>query len=293
MSDNQAASPDGKRRIDPTKNKRRDVNLNELFRLLHVPVFNEKMNTQVTAWESGAAGAKLAQSIIGTGRLKKQLFDKRREEVPGLYWFELTCYRDNEWKLMDMQPTPGGVLPGDIVNEAVIVRMTDELIEPDKVISVENESFENLSKAVTLHFSRLSTKSLVGTIEAADGSGLGARPSEGPRKKFVVDSDTEILESSDQPMETPLQGCAPGIQLDGGPLYTITKAGKILAKDERGANEKLKGLDTTNVYRMFNAVRLNNPDLVNDFMVGFLKAYVPRLVKPVGKMPGGRKKGKR
>lgn len=151
--------------------KRETIDIHELIELLHVPVVEHRLHLKVEELKSSEYENKIILYKQRVATYKRILFESKvktsneNEKSTQPYWFELTKYRDDEWKVTRMEPDPPPfcdileIIPDDII------KLVDcSLTNPDKVESMRNIPSSIFQKHYDLEFVRCSDNHAVGTI---------------------------------------------------------------------------------------------------------------------------------
>lgn len=149
------------------KNMNKDVNLYDLIDLVHIPGINR-------VFASLAARLKIGdlQPCIDAYQRKERMYyeelfinNYRAGQNPPLYWFQLTQYDAWQWRITHMAPTPeNSLLRHEILPRDIIERITRELVDPDKIITMKAVHSNSLNKTVDLQFVRYSSSHILGTV---------------------------------------------------------------------------------------------------------------------------------
>ncbi|MCP5053109.1 MAG: hypothetical protein GY940_38435, partial [bacterium] len=160
-------------------NPEKDVNIVELMSMLHIPVVNEIFAKEFKKFNK-THRIGLMEIIENYEKEKslymETLFQCRLREAresgdaldPPLYWFELTRYGFDDWRMSHLLPTPPPETPHyQLLPQDLMTLMSESLVDPHKV-NTEREAYsELLNKTVELHFVHYSSTYILGTLRAA------------------------------------------------------------------------------------------------------------------------------
>jgi hypothetical protein len=146
-----------------------DADIVELFDLVHIPEINKVFALKIEELK----GSDLRQCIQDYQRKREMyyqdLFVTHYREGE-LYWFELTRYREWDWRMTKISPaslsyrSEYDILPWDVIDQII-----DYPVNPDKVNTLEALHSDMLNKTVRLQFVRTSLKHIIGTVREKPG----------------------------------------------------------------------------------------------------------------------------
>lgn len=154
-----------------------DLNLYEMIDLAHVPEVNRELADKLQKWldEGGRSIASdydnmrkkyletlfLGPILCFIGENKGSLPPK-----PPMYWFELVQCDAWRWRVIKMEPQDAvcnnqyEILPTDIIE-----RMSESLVDPDRVVTMKRVRSTLLNKTMDLQFVRCSSTHMLGTVK--------------------------------------------------------------------------------------------------------------------------------
>jgi len=149
------------------------VELNRLINLIHVPEIDLEFKKLLDKFED----KDITQHIIDFHQRKWELFiELYMNQVEGgagsraageFFWFELTCYGPDDWRLTDTYPLYDiAIVPQyEILPPQVIEKIIDTPVKPREIRSAFNLEAVFWRKVVNVKFCRLSEGFICGTVE--------------------------------------------------------------------------------------------------------------------------------
>ena len=157
---------------------RETTDIHELIELLHVPVVENRLYLKIQELKSSEYQSRIKLYREKVETYRRILYENRdresggAEKSPGtLYWFELTKYKHNDWRVSRIDPEPPPfydileIIPDDII-EVIDLSLTN----PDKVESRLDAASHLFGKRYDLEFVRCSANHACGTIRETTAS---------------------------------------------------------------------------------------------------------------------------
>jgi hypothetical protein len=158
--------------------KRETTDIHELIELLHVPVVENRLHLKIQELKSSEYENKIKLYRQRVETYRRVLFENQAQK-PGneekdsspLYWFELTKYKSNDWRVTRIDPEPPPffdileILPDDIIK---VIDLS--LTNPDRVESRRDITSHLFGKRYDLEFVRCSANHACGTIRETAAS---------------------------------------------------------------------------------------------------------------------------
>jgi hypothetical protein len=149
------------------------VKVLELTELVHVPQVNRTLNEKVQGWLEQKGEDPIDKYDKLRSKYSDLLYIRRvsdfYKENPGnippkppVHWFELLQCGPMKWDIYNMMPTAEysyETLPRDIID-----RVSEALVDPEKVVTMKGVRSKSTNKTVDLQFVCLSSTYIVGTV---------------------------------------------------------------------------------------------------------------------------------
>jgi hypothetical protein len=153
--------------------ERKDVNIYEMIKMIHYPEMNRLLNLKLQEYKNGEF-----KKCIDEYDQKKEYYCKSlcrdtwdqeqksgKKIYPPLYWFELTKYKENDWSMTIIDPWPPKYMPYyAILPTDIISRMTEALIDQNKLITWNAAYSKSMNKKVDVKFVRFATNHIIGSV---------------------------------------------------------------------------------------------------------------------------------
>ncbi|MCP5051368.1 MAG: hypothetical protein GY940_29650 [bacterium] len=166
------------------KEVEKDTNVVELMSLLHIPAINNTFSKEFRSFNNRDKNRTELKKIVKSCESARDIYfeslfhspyrealKKKKNQLPPLYWFEVTRYGFDDWRMSHLEPRLGPYTPHyDILPRDVITWMADALVDPDKVITVRDAYSRLLRKKVELQFVRYSDTFIFGTVRPVTGA---------------------------------------------------------------------------------------------------------------------------
>lgn len=154
---------------DLKKKEYRCTSIEEFNQLLHVYGIAFEIASKTVEWVKMAGDEWLEQYNQRWEKYYNELYKvpTQRDGKPR-YWFELLAQGDNRWEMIKLEPLGYvditharryEILPKDIIE-----RMAEALVDPDKVITMDNVRSTLLGKNMDIQYVYLTESCIVGTV---------------------------------------------------------------------------------------------------------------------------------
>lgn len=159
------------------KNVSMSSNIFELINWVHVPEVDKIFSEVIEEIKSGELKHCLDEF---EGKLKKYydtLFvNSEKQEYETFHWYELTRYREWDWRMTVLRPyPPPDTPPYEVMPRDIIAKITESLVNPEKTISLQGTCSQSLNKTVDLKFVRVSDNFLCGTVGLLEKDNLSGK----------------------------------------------------------------------------------------------------------------------
>lgn len=152
--------------------KRETIDINEVIELLHVPLVEHRLHLKIKELKSSEYESKIKLYKQRIETYRRILYANKvpetgngDEKMKQLYWFELTKFREDEWKVTKIEPEPPPFSDFlDIIPDDIIKLIDSSLTNPDSIEKMRDVSSGFSQKHYNLEFVRCSDNHAVGTI---------------------------------------------------------------------------------------------------------------------------------
>lgn len=171
-----------------TTDKKADIF--KVMDLAHIPEINRMAAEFIAKFE------KKPMNPMTELQAKKKIYyqslfkAQQQQKGEGFYWFELTRYKEDQWRMRHIEPIPGDAMSRyTVLPKDVIADLYDAIVDPETVITRSNVRSESVGKSVDLQFVKYSHHYLFGTVYERKGKGKSSspaalRPEEDPEAYF-------------------------------------------------------------------------------------------------------------
>lgn len=137
----------------------------KVMALTHIPEINRIAAQFITKFEKKRMNRMTDLQAKKKAYYMSLFSDQQQRKGSGFYWFELTRYKEGQWRMRHIEPDPGDamtrytILPKDVIDD-----LYDVIVDPDTVITRKNLRSKSVGKTVDLQLVKYSPHHLFGTI---------------------------------------------------------------------------------------------------------------------------------